>query len=96
MPSLSDDEHAADLPVTSAGGLAGYDPLQQHMLVRNARLGKLQCEVLPQLDPSDYRIMLIHRALYSTYRDLQTSGLASEARLLRERMLAEPRSGQAA
>ena len=41
-------------------------------------------DVLPKLDPSDFRVKLTLKALYSTYRDLQQLGLDEEARLLTE------------
>jgi hypothetical protein len=44
----------------------------------------LQRDVLPQLDPSDYRVKLTLKALYSTYQDLNELGLTEEARLLLE------------
>ena len=83
----SDVKCDADGSASERGGLASYEALQQLMLVRYARLGKLRRAVVPRLDPSDYRIKLIDRALYATYRDLLALGLTSEALLLRERML---------
>jgi len=43
-----------------------------------------------QLDPSDFRVKLTLKALYSTYQDLQEQGLEEEARLLYARD--EPKS----
>jgi hypothetical protein len=65
--------------------LSSYSPLQQLSLTRYGRLKMLHRDVLPQLDPSDYRVKLTLKALYSTYQDLQELGLAEEARLLNER-----------
>ena len=65
--------------------LSSYSPLQQLSLTRYARLKMLQRDVLPQLDPSDVRVKLTLKALYSTYRDLQALGLGEEARLMTER-----------
>jgi hypothetical protein len=45
----------------------------------------LHRDVLPKLDPSDFRFRLTLKALYSTYQDLQQLGLEEEARLLTER-----------
>jgi hypothetical protein len=45
----------------------------------------LHRDVLPKLDPSDFRVKLTLKALYSTYQDLQQLGLDKEARLLTER-----------
>jgi len=66
-------------------GLSSYTPLQQLSLTRYGRLKMLHRDVLPQLDPSDFRVKLTLKALYSTYQDLQQLGLEEEARLLTER-----------
>jgi hypothetical protein len=66
-------------------GLSSYTPLQQLSLTRYGRLKMLHRDVLPQLDPSDFRVKLTLKALYSTYQDLHELGLEEEARLLTER-----------
>jgi hypothetical protein len=66
-------------------GLSSYTPLQQLSLTRYGRLKMLHRDVLPKLDPSDFRVKLTLKALYSTYQDLQQLGLEKEARLLTER-----------
>ena len=66
-------------------GLSSYTPIQQLSLTRYGRLKMLQRDVLPQLDPSDFRVKLTLKALYSTYQDLKELGLDEEARLLTER-----------
>jgi hypothetical protein len=65
--------------------LSSYSALQQLSLTRYGRLKMLHRDVLPQLDPSDFRVKLTLKALYSTYQDLQELGLQEEARLLTER-----------
>jgi hypothetical protein len=62
--------------------LSSYSPLQQLVLTRFGRLKMMQRDVLPQLDPADYRVRLTLKALYSTYEDLRQLGLGEEARLL--------------
>ena len=62
--------------------LSSYSPIQQMTLTRYGRLKMLHRDVLPQLDPSDYRVKLTLKALYSTYEDLRQLGLENEARLL--------------
>ena len=62
--------------------LSSYSPLQQLSLTRYGRLKMLHRDVLPQLDPSDFRVKLTLKALYSTYQDLQEEGPEEEARLL--------------
>ena len=69
---------------------ASYTPAQQMALTRYMRISMLRRDVLPLLEPSDWRTRLIHKALYSTYRDCEALGLANEAKLLRERA-ASPR-----
>jgi hypothetical protein len=64
--------------------LSSYNALQQLTLTRYGRLKMLQRDVLPQLDPSDFRVKLTAKALYSTYQDMQELGLDDEARLLRQ------------
>jgi hypothetical protein len=66
-------------------GLSSYSPLQQLSLTRYGRLKMLHRDILPKLDPSDFRVKLTLKALYSTYQDLQQLGLEEEARLLTER-----------
>jgi hypothetical protein len=65
--------------------LSNYSPIQQLSLTRYGRLKMLHRDVLPQLDPSDFRVKLTLKALYSTYQDLQELGLEEEARLLTAR-----------
>jgi hypothetical protein len=66
-------------------GLSSYTPLQQLSLTRYGRLKMLHRDVLPKLDPTDYRVRLTLKALYSTYQDLKDLGLTEEAKLLTER-----------
>jgi hypothetical protein len=80
---LVDDELSKSLSETSS--LASYRPTQQLALTRYGRLKMLQRDVLPKLDPSDMRVKLTLKALYSTYRDLEALGLGEEARQLRDR-----------
>jgi len=70
--------------------LSSYSPLQQLSLTRYGRLKMLHRDVVPQLDPSDFRVNLTLKALYSTYQDLEEQGLEEEARLLYARD--EPKS----
>ncbi|MBV8714632.1 MAG: hypothetical protein JO020_13410 [Chloroflexi bacterium] len=62
--------------------LSSYSPLQQLSLTRYGRLKMLHRDILPKLDPTDFRVRLTLKALYSTYQDLQQLGLEEEARLL--------------
>ena len=65
--------------------LSSYTLVQQFALTRFGRLKMMQRDVLPHLDPTDYRVRLTLKALYSTYEDLRELGLEQEARLLLER-----------
>ncbi len=64
--------------------LSSYTALEQLSLTRYGRLKMLHRDVLPKLDPTDYRVKLTLKALFSTYQDLQQLGLEEEARLLTE------------
>ncbi len=64
--------------------LSSYTPIQQLTLTRYGRLKMLRRDLLPKLDPSDFRVKLTLKALYSTYEDLRALGLEEEARLLSE------------
>jgi hypothetical protein len=72
--------------------LSSYSALQQLSLTRYGRLKMLQRDVLPHLDPSDYRVKLTLKALFSTYEDLQELGLEEEARLLTEQSQSQSQS----
>ncbi len=67
------------------GSMASYSPTQQLALTRYIRVSMLRRDVLPVLEPGDWRARLIHKALYSAYRDCEELGLVDEVRLLRER-----------
>jgi hypothetical protein len=62
-----------------------YTSAQRSALARYMRISMLRRDVLPLLEPTDWRTRLIHKALYSTYRDCEELGLGNEVRLLRER-----------
>jgi hypothetical protein len=63
-----------------------YSDAQRTALARHMRIAMLRRDVLPLLEPTDWRARLIHKALYSTYRDCEELGLGNEVRLLRERI----------
>jgi hypothetical protein len=81
----SESEMPEEANLLESSRLATYRPTQQLALTRYGRLKMLQRDVLPKLDPSDMRVKLTLKALYSTYRDLEELGLGEEARLLRDR-----------
>ena len=64
------------------GSLKSYSPTQLHFLMRLSHLQKQRRETLNVLDSSDWRMRLIHKGLYSTYRDCVELGVGDEARLL--------------
>jgi hypothetical protein len=72
-------ENSENVVPELAGVLATYTPEQRRALTRYGRLRLLYRDVLPQLDPSDYRVKLTHMALYSAYRDLEDLGLEAES-----------------
>ena len=75
--------------------LSSYSALQQLSLTRYGRLKMLHRDVLPQLDPSDFRVKLTLKALYSTYRELHDLGLEKEARLLTDPAASSPKVDEA-
>lgn len=69
---------------STSGSLRRYNPLELFFLLRFARLHGLR-EGLKSFDPKDWRIKLIDKALFSTYRDCAGLGLASDLQSLREK-----------
>lgn len=59
-------------------GLRSYQPLELFFLLRFARLQGLK-EGLKASVRTDWRANLIDKALYSTYRDCEALGLATDA-----------------
>ncbi len=70
------------LPQGSAGNLKSYSPTQLHFLMRLSHLQRQRREMVNLLDANDWRMRLIHKALYSTFRDCQELGVGEEAKLL--------------
>ncbi len=70
------------LPQGTAGNLKSYSPTQLHFLMRLSHLQRQRRETMNLLEPNDWRMRLIHKALYSTYRDCEDLGVGQEAKLL--------------
>jgi hypothetical protein len=71
-----------------AGGqnrLRSYTPMQLHFLQRLAHLVKQRREHIHLLQPTDWKMRLINKALYSTYRDCVAEGVGEEAKQILER-----------
>ena len=65
-----------------SGSLRSYSPTQLHFLMRLSHLQKQRRETVNVLDASDWRMRLIHKGLYSTYRDCVELGVGDEAKML--------------
>jgi hypothetical protein len=81
-------EHSANanmplgLPQGSGTNLKSYTPTQLFFLMRLSFLQRQRRETVNLLDPSDWRMRLVNKALYSTYRDCVEQGVGDEAKLL--------------
>ncbi len=63
-------------------GLKSYSPQQVFFLYRLTQLLKKRRETANVLKPGDWRLRLLNKALYSTYRDCVALGVEEEARRL--------------
>ena len=70
------------LPRGTGNNLKSYSPTQLHFLMRLSHLQRQRRDILNVLEQGDWRIRLIHKALYSTYRDCDELGVGEEAKLL--------------
>ncbi len=68
------------------GGLKAYTPLQTLFLLRLQGLITKRQQHVAGPDAGDWRMRLLDKALYSTYRDCVELGLADEARGLLRRV----------
>ncbi len=70
------------LPQGTGGNLKSYAPIQLFFLMRLSYLQRQKRETQNVLDAGDWRMRLINKALYSTYRDCEEQGVGQEAKLL--------------
>ena len=70
------------LPQGTGSNLKSYSPTQLHFLMRLSHLQRQRRESMNVLDNGDWRMRLINKSLYSTYRDCEDLGLGEEAKLL--------------
>ena len=83
MASEHNKESLLDnLPQAGRGDLKSYSSLQLFFLTRLSFLQKQRREYGNVLDPNDWRMRGLNKALYSTYRDCVEAGVADEAKLL--------------
>ena len=80
------------LPQGTGSNLKSYSPTQLHFLMRLSHLQREKRDRAKELDPGDWRMRLINKALYSTYRDCVEMGVGEEARLLMGQQQATERS----
>ena len=70
------------LPQGAGSNLKSYSPTQLHFLMRLSHLQRQRRDTVNVLDNNDWRMRLINKSLYSTYRDCEELGVGDEARLL--------------
>lgn len=68
-----------------SSGLRSYSPVQLFFIQRLSHLIKQRRENVNLIPATDWKIRLLNKALYSTYRDCVELGLGEEARQLLER-----------
>ncbi|MPZ15985.1 MAG: hypothetical protein GEU73_16445 [Chloroflexi bacterium] len=69
-------------PSVHTGGLRSYTPMQLFLLTRLASLIRQRRELVNTLDPSDSRMKLLNKALYSTFLDCAEEGVGDDAKNL--------------
>lgn len=74
-------ESAVGLPGTP-NSLRSYSPVQLFFLMRLSWLQRQRRECINVLDPSDWRMRLLNKALYSTYGDCVREGVGAEAKAI--------------
>lgn len=62
--------------------LKGYNATQLFFLMRLSFMQRQRKECTNVLEPSDWRMRLLNKALYSTYGDCTTEGVGEEAKIL--------------
>lgn len=74
-------------PLTSiaeggVNGLKSYSTVQLFFMMRLSYLHKQRRECVNVIDPQDWRMRLLNKALYSTYGDCEREGVGGEAKTL--------------
>ncbi len=86
MKAEQSTNSGAEIPLRlqqgSTANLKSYSPTQLHFLMRLSHLQRQRRETVNLLDQGDWRMRLIHKALYSTFRDCEELGVGDEAKLL--------------
>lgn len=75
-------EPLANLTQGGVSGLKSYSPVQLFFLMRLSYLQRQRRECINVIDPQDWRMRLLNKGLYSTYRDCEASGVGDEAKTL--------------
>ncbi|MBI2755476.1 MAG: hypothetical protein HYX52_02085 [Chloroflexi bacterium] len=70
------------LPQGTGSNLKSYSPSQLFFLMRLSYLQRQRRETQNLLDGGDWRVRLLNKALYSTFRDCEEQGVGQEAKLL--------------
>ena len=75
-------EPVAGLPQGTTSKPRSYEPIQLFFLMRLSWLQRQRRECTNVLDPNDWRMRLLNKALYSTYQDCVREGVGEEAKAL--------------
>lgn len=82
LPGEHSREPVVGLPQGATSSLRSYSPLQLFFLMRLSWLQRQRRECINVLDANDWRMRLLHKALYSTYQDCLREGVEEEAKIL--------------
>lgn len=83
MASEHNKESLLDsLPRAGREGLKSYSTIQLFFLWRLSYLQKQRREHMNVMDPNDWKMRGLNKALYSTYRDCVEADVGDEAKLL--------------
>lgn len=84
MPFNSNSQDPNRNQPASSTGVGAYSPVQLLFLMRLARLLRERQEWLDRLPPDDWRVRLLHKSIYSSFRDCLELGVGEDARNLFE------------
>ena len=84
MPFNSNSQDSNRSQQAGSTGVGAYSPVQLLFLMRLARLLRERQEWLDRLPPDDWRVRLLHKSIYSSFRDCLELGVGEDARNLFE------------
>ena len=75
-------ESLTNLAEGGVNGLKSYSPVQLFFLMRLSYLQRQRRECINVIDPQDWRMRVLNKALYSTFQDCEREGVGGEAKTL--------------